>query len=337
MSITTVFQVRRHRKDRLPRGAGRGGGRRVLARGALLLAALGVLTTGCSIRKLAMTQLGHALAGGGQTFASDDDPELVRAAAPFSLKLMESVLAEVPQHIRLHSAAASGFTQYAYAFVQQEADELENEDLARTTALRARAKRLYLRARDHGLSGLESAHPGFRRRLAQNPRVAAQSARRADVPLLYWTAVSWAAAISLAKDEPALVGEIPQMEALIDRALELDECYGAGAIHTFLITYEMARQGAPGDAAARARQHFERAIALAGGRQVAPWVALAEAVCVPQQDWKQFEALLHRALEVDADAHPEFRLVNLVMQRRARWLLSKRDELFLLSDPPQEK
>jgi predicted anti-sigma-YlaC factor YlaD len=116
----------------------------------------------------------------------------------------------------------------------------------------------------------------------------------------------------------------------MDRALELDESYGRGAIHTFLVTYEMSRQGAPGDPAPRARKHFERAMALSEGKNAAPLVALAEAVAVKQQDVKEFESLLNRALAIDPDANPDTRLLNLVMQRRARWLLSRKAELFLI-------
>ena len=252
---------------------------------------------------------------------------------PFSLKLMESLLAESPRHPGLLFATASGFTQYAYAFVQMDADELEDRDLAAATALRERARRLYLRARDYGLRGLEARHRGFRAALRADPRAAVRAARRRDVPLLYWTAAAWGSAIALAKDRPEYVAEVPQMEALIDRALELDPDWGEGALHTFLITYEMARQDAPGDPAARARRHFERAVALSGGRQAAPLVAFAEAVCAQTQDLAQFDALLARALAVDADAAPEYRLVNLVMQRRARWLLGKRADLFLIPEP----
>jgi hypothetical protein len=292
------------------------------------------LLTGCSLRKLAVNKLGDALAGGGTTFASDDDPELVKSAIPFSLKLMESLLAESPKHEGLLFAAASGFTQYAYAFVQEEADEVEGDDLARATAMRARARRLYLRARDYGLRGLDAHHAGFAAQLRANAREAARVAHAKDVPLLYWTAASWAAAISLSKDAPALIGEIPQMEALMDRALELNESFDGGAIHTFLITYEMARQGAPGDPATRSRLHFDRALELSQGQQAGPLVSFAEAVCVQKQDLKQFDDLLHRALTISPDAQPESRLVNLVMQRRAQWLLSKRDELFLIPDAP---
>lgn len=289
---------------------------------------------GCSINRLAVNKLGDALAGGGSgTFATDDDPELVKAAVPFSLKLMESLLLESPEHRGLLLASSSGFTQYAYAFVQQEADELEASDYTGAQAMRLRAKRLYLRARDYGLRGLEVRQKGVRTALATDPRGALRACTKADVPQLYWTGAAWAAAIALGKDDPALIAELPQMEALIDRAAELDESWAAGTIPSFLIAYEMSRQGVAGDAAARARRQFDRAVQLAGGRQAGPFVNYAEAVCVEQQDFAQFEALLQRALAIDADAVPELRLVNLVMQRRARWLLSRKDDLFLLPAP----
>jgi tetratricopeptide (TPR) repeat protein len=292
-----------------------------------------VAGSGCSlVRRSALNEVANAFADSGTTFASDEDPELVKAAAPFSLKLLESLLAETPEHPGLLVAATRGFTQYAFGFVQQEADELEARDLAAAEALRTRARRLYLRARQYGLRGLEVNHAAFSRALLADPRAAVGAATKADVPLLYWTAAAWGAAISLSKDTPELVAQLPAMEALIDRALELDDSYGRGAIHGFLITYEMSRQGRPGDPAARARAHFERAMALSEGKDAAPLVALAEAVAVQQQDVKAFESLLNRALAINPDAHTDTRLQNLIMQRRARWLLSRKTELFLIDN-----
>jgi len=285
--------------------------------------------SGCSIRRYALNKAADALAESGATFASDDDPELIKAAAPFSLKLMESFLAENPRHPGLLAAAASGFTQYAYAFVQEDADEAEPTDLAAAEALRTRARRLYLRAKGYGLRGLEVKHPGFGKALLADPKVAVRSATKADVPLLYWTAAAWASGISLSKDDPEMVGQIAAMEALIQRALDLDESYGKGAIHSFMISYEMSRPGAAGDPVARARHHFERALALSHGIDASPFVALAEAVTIQKQDVKEFESLLNRALAINPEANPDSRLVNTVMQRRARWLLSRESELFL--------
>ena len=286
--------------------------------------------SGCSIHRYVLNQASNAVAQSGSTYASDDDPDLVKAAAPFGLKLTESLLVENPRHLGLLTSAASGFTQYSYAFVQEEADEVEPHDFAAAEAMRLRARHLYLRAQGYGMRGLEVKHPGFGKALPANPKTAVRSATKSDVPLLYWTAAAWASAISLSKDNPELVGQIPAMEALMDRALELDESFGNGAIHTFMISYEMSRAGAGGDPAARARKHFERAMALSKETDASPLVALAEAVDVQKQDVKEFESLLNQALAINPDANPDLRLQNTVMQRRARWLLSREPELFLV-------
>lgn len=308
-------------------------------RGVVLAGLLGLVAsnTGCSVKRLAINQLGDALSNGGGTFATDDDPDLIRDAAPFSLKLMESLLVEAPEHRELLQALASGFTQYAYAFAQHPADELEEKDLAAASAGRARAKRLYLRARNYGLRGLEARHPGFEKLLRANPASAVRVTRKADVHLLYWTAASWAAGISLSKDTPDAIADLPLAAALIDRALALDEKFDHGAIHSFLITFELARPGAATDGVAKARQHFARAVELSGGNQAGPYVSLAENVAVKQQNATEFKALLDKALAVKMDARPEWRLLNTIMQRRARWLLGRVDELILPALPPETK
>jgi predicted anti-sigma-YlaC factor YlaD len=290
------------------------------------------LLPGCSVRKIAVKKLGDALAESGTTFASDNDPELVKGALPFSLKLIESLLAESPRHRGLLFAASSGFTQYAYAFVKEEADETEPQNFALATEMRARARNLFLRARDYGLRGLETTHPNFGALLSKDPQTAVRAAKTADVPLLYWTAASWGLAITLSKNEPALISDQPIVEALIDRALELNEGFDQGAIHSFLISYEPARQGAEGDPLERARKHFDRAMQLSGGFQAGPLVSLAESVSIAKRDRQEFQSLLDRAIAVDVNAKPEYRLSNLVMQRRARWLLSRIDDLFLGSE-----
>ena len=217
--------------------------------------------------------------------------------------------------------AARTYTQYAYAVVQQDADEAEDENVALALYLQGRARALYRRGRDHGLRGLGVSTEELRR----DPRRMVANAQRADVALLYWTGASWGALIALSKDDPEALADVPAVEALIDRALELDESFDRGAIHTFLISYEMVRQGVPGDPAERARRHFARAVELSGGADAAPMLALAEAVCVPAQRRAEFEALLERALSVEGGD----RLANLVMHRRARWLRSRMDRLFI--------
>ncbi len=302
---------------------------------ALFLAA--VTSTGCSVKKFAISKLGDSLASQStSSFATDDDPELIGDALPFALKLMEGLLDQVPQHRGLLFATSSGFTQYSYVWVQQPADEVEQQDVERAKTMRLRARKLYLRARDYGIRGLEVKHPNFGASLRHDPLLAVLVTRKKDVPLLYWTAASWGAAISVSRDDPDLVADQPIVEALIDRSLQLDPDFDDGAIHGFLITYESARQGAKSDFAARSRQHFDRQVELTSGLLASPFVSLAETVCISKQERGEFESLLKRALAIDPDAKPQWRLTNIVMQRRARWLLSRQDDLFL-SEKPEEQ
>jgi predicted anti-sigma-YlaC factor YlaD len=195
-------------------------------------------------------------------------------------------------------------------------------------ALRQRARRLYLRARNYGLRGLELDHPGLGDRLREDPGRALAAERVEDVPFLYWTAASWGSLISLSKDDPDLLADLPVVEALVRRALDLEEAYDDGALHEFMITFEGSRSDTMGGSAARARQHFQRAMELSGGKRASPLVALAESVSVKDQNREEFQSLLQKALAIDCDARPEWRLANLVMKRRARWLLGRADLLF---------
>ena len=294
-----------------------------------LLALCAALTLpACSVKKMAVNSLGNALASGTSGFASDEDPELVAAAVPFGLKTIESLLAESPRHRGLLLAAASGFTQYSFGFVQQEADYVEARDLARATELRERARKLYLRSQRYGLRGLEADFPGFEQRLRADRAAALRPCRKKHAPLLYWTGLSWFAAISLAKTDSELSADQALAEALLRRADELDPGWDKGSIQEFYVAWE-GRGEAVGGSYERARERFQRALSYSRGRRASPYVGLAESVAVAQQKRGEFEELLKQALAVDVDAEPDLRLSNLIYQKRARWLLSRADELFI--------
>jgi predicted anti-sigma-YlaC factor YlaD len=292
------------------------------------IAALALFLPACSIKTLAVNSLGNALAEGGSTYASDDDPDLVRDASPFALKTIESLLQASPRHKGLLLAAAKGFTQYGYGFLEQDADFVEGADLAEATHLRDRARGLYKRGLGYGLRGLEVDFPGFQERLRADPAAALAGTRREHVPLLFWTANAWGAAISISKSDSELTADQGLAEALMRRALVLDEGFELGSIHDFFISYEGGRASV-GGSRDEARRHLERALALAHGRRAAPLVAFAETVSVGTQDRAEFSRLLEQALAVDPDAAPDYRLSNLIYQKRARWLLARRDELFI--------
>lgn len=294
----------------------------------VFLAAL-LMLPGCSTKRFIADRIGDSLAGGASVYASDDDPDLVGAALPFGLKTMEGLLAESPHNRNLLLSATSGFTQYGYAFVQTEADFAEDADPIRSISLRERAGRLYRRALAYGIRGLEEVRPGIVDMLRADPAGALEPFTKKDVPLLYWTAAAWGTAISIDKTDAALSADLPLVEALIRKAIELDEGFELGVLHDFLIAYEGGRPAAGGGSIDRARESLARAVELSRGRRAAPLVTFAETVDVSMQDRAEFKELLDRALAIDINGAPEQRLANVIAQRRARWLLGRMDRLFL--------
>ncbi|MGH9255628.1 MAG: TRAP transporter TatT component family protein [Vicinamibacterales bacterium] len=295
-----------------------------------------ILASGCSVKTYAINMVGNALASGDSVYETDDDLELVGAALPFGLKLTESLLAQSPNHSGLLLTACRGFVLYAYAYVDYPAHVAAHEDLDRARALRARARRLYLRGYRYGIRAIERLYPGFGEALLANPAAAVRTVRSTragrDVPLLYWTAASLGLAISVSRGDAALLARLPEVRALLDRAIELDEAWDAGALHEFEVTLAGS---VPGELDVESiTRHFDRAVELSKGRSAGAYLAYAEAVSVPQQNAAEFRALIARALAVDVDADPQNRLVNLLAHRRALWLASRVDELILEADGP---
>ena len=132
-------------------------------------------------------------------------------------------------------------------------------------------------------------------------------------------------------DDAALLARLPEVEALLDRALALDEAWDDGALHEFKVIVAGSQPGRSGDAAV-IKRHYARALELSKGASAGLFVAYAEAVSLPAQDRAEFQSMLERALAVDPDQQPPNRLATLVSQRRARWLLGRIDDLILSSE-----
>ena len=192
--------------------------------------------------------------------------------------------------------------------------------------MRGRAKRLFLRARDYGLRGLDVDIPGFTAGIRSNPDALLAKATKAHVPMLYYTGAAWAAAFSIDVADASLVTDQAAIEKIMRRALALDETWETGSLHDFFISWEAAQSGGSLDAA---KAHFERSRALASTSRISYLVSYAESVMVPKQDRQAFEALLNEAIQFDPGKAPkEQTLPNALAQKRAKWLLGRADDLF---------
>ncbi len=325
----------------------------------VLLAAAFFLFSSCSINRMAVRAVGKALssAGGGTLFTGDDDPELIGDALPLALKLYEGLLSQDPTNADLLLTAGIGFISYANAFVQTPASMLPDSAFEEQKEAYARAKKLYLRGRNYLLQGLDSVHPGFAALFETGDIDAALAmTERGDASFLYWTAAGWLSAISLDLFDFALTMDAYKAVALAVRALELDESFGEGSLHELFISlyggipehmlyrpyvagaadpvretlaayYETA---APGIATMKekALHHFGRAVELSKGLKASPFLSFASAFSKKNETPNEYIELLKKALAIDIEASPANKLMNILSQRKAEWLLDHLEDIF---------
>ena len=276
--------------------------------------------SGCAVRPLVVDQAANALSGQG--LSSEEDLQLAREASAFYLKFSESVLSETPGHLKLAESVSAGFTQYAYAFVASDAERLDAKHPKEAAAMRIRAARLYARAHRHAMKALEKNNPSLIASLRQPNLVSQQKLAEQQVPLAYWAAASLGGWISMSKDDPDLVADLPIAMRLAELAWHTTPDFGHGALASLMGTLESAKVGG---SQRKAQAYFDQAIALSQGQEAGPYVAKAEGLALPAQDQKQFEHLLLQAIAVSQQHRS---LQNEVMRERAQWLLASMDDLF---------
>ncbi len=287
--------------------------------GALLV----LILSGCAPRQLIIGGIADELAT--QSQGAENDLELAREASAFYLKFSESMLRQNPGHQGLATAVSAGYTQYAYAFVAFDAEQLEAKDAKAAERLRQRAAKLYNRARQHALNALEMQKPGLLTALASRQSSDWPKLSKEQVGLAYWAAASWGGWISLSKDEPDVVADLPLAIRLAELAWAADPTWGDGALSGLMGSFEAARAAGSKQ---RALNYFDQGIAQSAGRSAGAYLAKAESYAQPAGDRILFEQLLQQALAVKDEAGSPLTLQNEVMRRRARWLLEKTDDLF---------
>lgn len=246
---------------------------------------------------------------------NQDDPETVRDGAPAYLLLMDSLVEGSPQDAGILDAAASLYAAYAAVFVEDP----------------KRAARLASRSLDYAGRGLCAADADGGCGLVQLPydeltgRMPGFGPR--NLPELYTVSVAWLVYIRSHSEDWKAIADLPKVEALLDRVLELDETYERGSAHTFLGILKTLRPPALGGEPEEAQAHFERAIFLSGGRDLGVKVEYARSYARMLYDRDLHDRLLTEVVETDP-REPGLTLMNTLAQRDATDLLASADDYF---------
>jgi hypothetical protein len=269
--------------------------------------AVAVLATGCSI-------IGDKAAGTlAAVVLNQDDPALVESGLPAYLLLVDGLISQSPDNVALLSAGAQLFALYGSRLAPPE-----------------RAVTLTGKARRYGARAICLAHePACRWQGAEYSRLVAEldAVREKDIGPLYSYAVSWLSNLDATSEDWTAVAELPWVEAVLERALALDETYESGALHGYLGILNSLRPPALGGKPDVAREHFERAVELSGGRDLSIKVEYARRYARLVFDQELHDRLLTDVLNAPVDA-PLYTLFNVLAKQEAQTLLATSKEYF---------
>lgn len=278
---------------------------------ALLAVAACVATSGCA------ALIGRVTSGVAADLESailgSDDPAVIRDGAPAYLIMLDA-LGQDGNNPSLLRAGASLNSAYATAFV---------EDLERRKKLTAKALRLAERAACLDVAWLCEARSlpfdEFERQAA--------TLEVKDVPAAYALAASWAGWIQARSDDWNAVADLGRVKPLMARLVELDERYENGGPRLYMGVFETLLPPALGGKPELGRAHFERALAITGGRHLLVKVFYAESYARLVFDRPLHDRLLGEVLAAETEAEG-LTLMNAIAQDRATALLASADDYF---------
>ncbi len=292
-----------------------------------ILIAMVIFVIGCSPKKLLLKQFDGVFDSIEYVYLTDDDPQLIKEAFPFNLKIIEILLNKDPDNRELLLTALSSFTMYAYGFLMEDAEKLSLNDYKAGVEVYNRAHKLFNRARRYGLHGIELKYPEFTdwleiHEIDQNPFAVE------DIAYLYWLSAALGGLISSSHGNPVYVVDLPKVGWLLEKSMELDEAWNNGALYSAMISFTMSRPDAVKNREQVARDYFNKAVEASAGKDCSIFVRFAESVCINNQNKDEFIEHLNYVLNFNVESSKELRLTNTMAQSRAKWLMSRVDELF---------
>jgi hypothetical protein len=298
-----------------------------------LLCCLGAfgLFTGCDLKRIAASQTADVIKASMPAFNREYDFELARAALPSNLKLIEGLLEVLPDDPRLLHTASEAFGSYAFGFVEDHAEAAEAKNPERAAELRAQARELYLRAMTYAVRWAAADFPSLPAAMngdAAGVGRAIASATREQMPPLFWIAYNLGQAVNAGKEVAPLIAQLPKAEIIMRKVLQLDENYYHASPHIFFGAYYASRPRALGGDPVKAKEHFDKAMALTGGKFLPVQLFYARQYAVQIQDRALFEQLLRQVMGASINLDPDNRLASVIAKRRALRYLKRAEDLF---------
>lgn len=243
-----------------------------------------------------------------------EDAFLVRDGAPAYLIAIDGLIEGDPENETLLLAGARLYSAYSSAFV---------DEPVRAKRLTTRAKRYGWRAMCERSQAVCDASAGsfddFQQALAETDED--------DLPALYGYGSAWATWVQTNSADWNAIADLPKVQALMERIVELDSSYEEGGAHLYLGVLYTLRPESLGGQPALGREHFELAIQDSDGRNLMAKVLFARQYSRLVFDRELHDMLLVEVIEADP-VERGYTLSNVMAQEMARELLAESDEYF---------
>jgi hypothetical protein len=259
----------------------------------------------------------------------ESDVNLAREAAPGLMKTVDGMLLVSPKNEDLLNLTAQAYCSYTFGFLEDDLETLKEDD-PRYEPLRKRATGLYKRCEDYGLAFLheeDSAFPDAINHDVATLQAAVKKIDKDGVPGLFWTGLALASQININRDDLSLVAELPKVEIIMTRVVELDEKFYQGGAHLALGLLYASQGRAMGGDPEKGKQHLDRASQLFP-KFLMNKVMFARIYAVTTQQKDLYKKTLEEVLATPAEIDPDQRLANEIAHRKAQRYLKLTEDLF---------
>ena len=273
---------------------------------ALLLAS--TLVGGCSVLSLQDT-LPNAI-------LNQQDPEIIRDGLPAFLIITDALVESDPDDSDYLLLATTLYSAYAGTFA--------GSDQSRRKTLSNRAYNYGYRALCEEVEtvceAVDQPFDTFQVALDDN-------ADTDNINVLYSFASAWATWLQAHTDDWEAIAQLPKIKAIIQTVLNIDETHERGNAQLYMGVLESQIPPALGGKPEKARQHFERAVALSDDRNLFAKVLFAENYARLVYDRELHDQLLNEVVEADPVSE-KLTLTNTLAQQKAVVLLSESEAYF---------
>ena len=276
----------------------------------LLLAAV-VLSACGSVMRRATNQFADNLTN---AILDQDDPGTVRDGVPAYLLLIDGMIGGDPQNAGALLAGAKLYGAYAGGFV----DDPERAQRLAGRAYDYAKRALCVRQRELCVA-LDKPFDAFQLALGRTDR--------GDVATLYGFAASWAGRIQVNSGDWNAIADLPKLQALLSRIVDIDPHYDDGGAYLYLGVINSIRPASLGGKPEQGRQYFDKALELSGGKNQMVRVLYAQFYARLVFDQELHDKLLNQALAADPVV-PHLTLINVLAKRKAKALLESGKDYF---------